>query len=141
MRQLAIVLLVLLVACGDDGGGSPPIDAKVADARVVDGPGIDSPPPIDAPATVLAVSCPNGQLPLVTAPGHFYMPMTTTISVGEVVEFRMPAEHNVVPHPVLSTDPGMRVGFSQTVCLQFSTAGTFNFQCSPHGFEGSVVVQ
>ncbi|MDX2088341.1 MAG: hypothetical protein SFX73_10850 [Kofleriaceae bacterium] len=145
MRQLAIVPVVLLVACGEDGGSSPPVDAKTIDARLIDAPAVDAPPdgpPIDSPPpTVFAVAC-TGTPPIVTAPGVFD-PMTTTISVGDMVRFNLSAtpNHNVVPDTTLPTDTGLQVPLGGDVCLQFTVAGTFNFKCGPHSFKGSVTVQ
>ncbi len=97
---------------------------------------------MDAPggATVQAVDCaanpPNATVTVVSTPTLGYSPQMTTISVGQVVEFMMPSAHNVA-----SATPGLAVDFGQTACLQFSTAGTYDFHCSVHLFAGSVKVQ
>lgn len=128
MRSLACAF-VLLAACGDDGGTTTP----------------DAPKSIDAPgATVTEVSC-TGITPaamvMTTDASFSFMPMATTINVGQVVKFTTSLSHNVVPNPAAAkTDPGLMVGFGKTVCLKFSAAGTFGFMCAPHSFVGTVTV-
>lgn len=130
MRNLACAF-VLLAACGDDGGTTTP----------------DAPKTIDAPAssaTVMEVSC-TGITPaasvMTTDASFSFMPMATTITVGQVVKFTTSLSHNVVPNPsAAKTDPGLTVGFNKTVCLKFAAAGTFGFMCGPHGFVGTVTV-
>jgi len=130
MRSLACAL-VLLAACSDDGGTTLP----------------DAPANIDAPgntATVMEVSC-TGITPaamVVTTDASFsFMPMATTITVGQVVRFTTSTSHNVAPNPSApKTDPGLAVGFNKTACLKFTAAGTFGFFCQPHGFVGTITV-
>lgn len=105
----------------------------MADAPMADAP----------PATVHAVTCPPGDTPTVTTDDSTlaYDPMGTAISVHGLVKFVMSLTHNVGPDPSLPTDPGLRVNFGQTVCLQFDQAGTFNFHCTIHAFKGRIIVQ
>jgi plastocyanin len=148
--MFAILPLTLLVACGDDGGGSSidakPIDAKLIDAPtdglVVDAP-IDGPPMIDAMQTVVEVTCPNNPDAEITTAGFSYSPQSVTISQNGIVRFVMidGTNHNVVPLTTMTTDPGLQVGYGETKCLQFTATGTFYFKCMPHSFSGSVVVQ
>ena len=128
MKHLAYAF-VLLAACGDDGGTTTP----------------DAPKTIDAPAaSVTEVNC-TGITPaamVMTTDANFsFMPMMTTITVGQVVKFTTSLSHNVVPNPAAAkTDPGLAVGFNKTACLKFAAAGTFGFMCGPHGFVGTVTV-
>lgn len=126
LRLSFAVLSIGLLACGDDGGTTPQVDAPVTTA------------------TVEAVTCPATPDAAVTtnAGGTAFEPATTTISVGQVIEFTMPSTHNVVPNAAGgTTDPGLTVNFNETKCLKFTAAGTFHFKCNPHGFAGSVTVQ
>jgi plastocyanin len=129
MRSLACAL-ILLAACGDDGGGMAMPDA---------------PKSIDAPsATVTEVDCATvtpAATVTTTDASFMFMPMATTISVGQVVKFTTSLSHDVVPNPAAAkTDPGITVGFGKTACLKFSATGTFGFMCMPHGFVGTVTV-
>jgi plastocyanin len=126
MTRLAFVALVL-AACGGDDGATTQMDAPVTTNKVQ------------------AVTCPG------TADGNVmtigtvdaYMPMTQTVPVNAVVKFTMNAAHNVAPNTAAgaTTDPGLTVDFGQTKCLKFTTAGTFSFFCSAHGFTGTITVQ
>jgi plastocyanin len=66
------------------------------------------------------------------------MPVSTTITQGQVVQFKMSGTHNVVPFP--GNDAGLMVAFGATTCLKFTSTGTFRFECSVHTFQGTVVV-
>ncbi len=124
MTRFAIAALVL-AACG----GS---DSKTPDAGKT--------PDAAGAATVSAVTpCPATPDATVMTSGFAYSPMATTINMGQVVKFVMPAEHNVVPNTTMS-DPGLMVNFSETKCLRFTQTGTFGFHCAPHGFTGTVTV-
>jgi plastocyanin len=106
--------------------------------------GGDDNPQIDANSSaVAAVDCAShAPTQTIMATGDEttgkFMPMTVTITHGQVVEFVTTAIHNVVPNT--GTDPALTVGFSATKCFQFNMAGTYAFHCGPHGFQGSVVV-
>src|SRR5690348_12014513 len=126
MKRLAFVLLAL-AACGGDDNNTPMIDA----------------PPVgsDAPAaTVQAVTCPATPAATVMTSGFMYDPMTTNITQGQIVQFVMPASHNVVPGhtPSDSTiaDTGLNVSFSETKCFMFTQTGMYGFHCGPHSFNG-----
>jgi plastocyanin len=125
MRVRTSLACLILAACGS----SPTTpDAPTADA---------------APATVRSVTCPPGDMPTVMTTDNVtaFDPMTTIISAHGIVKFVMSATHNVGPDPVLPSDRGLRVGFGQTACLEFDQAGTFNFQCTVHSFDGKIIVQ
>jgi plastocyanin len=130
MQRLAFVLLAL-AACGGDDNNSM----------------IDAPPAgSDAPAsTVQAVTCPATPAATVMTSGSAYAPMSTTITQGQIVQFVMPASHNVVPgHHVADgvlADPGLSVNFNETKCFMFTQTGMYGFHCGPHMFDGTVVVQ
>lgn len=130
MRTRLIACLV--VGCG--GGSSPP----VKDATAIDGPprdaAIDAPP--DAPTAVRRVACPqtaDATVTTETSGPYAFVPPDLTISVGDIVMFSPRSLHNVVPHDSLPSDPGLNSGATGEVrCLQFTVAGEFNYQCSPH---------
>jgi len=126
MRACPSLACLIVAACGSSGPSTP--DAPTADA---------------APATVHEVTCPPGDMPTVTTSDSTmaYDPMATAISAHGIVKFMMSATHNVGPDPGLPSDPGLRVGFGQTACLEFDQAGTFNFLCTVHVFEGKIIVQ
>jgi hypothetical protein len=138
-----VVLIVALAACGEDNKKTPDaaktVDAKPIDAAI-DAKVIDAPP--DAQAFVLAVTCPATPLgPITTTAAEFkYTPSTLTVPLNGIVRFTMSANHDVRPSLTMSTDSGLRVLFGQDKCLQFTTAGAFNFFCGPHGFTGTITV-
>lgn len=124
----SLAVLLTFAACG--GSDSP---ATTADAAV-DGAG----------PSVRTVTCPPGQMPTVMttdANTSAYMPSSTTISVGGIVKFVMSSLHNVAPNTIRPSDPGLRVDFGKTACLEFDKAGTFSFICTAHSFAGTIVVQ
>ena len=131
---------LLLLSCSKDNAKAPDApaahDAKVVDAKPLVDAGPDAPP--DATTAVLTVVCPTTPDAVVMTGADVYTPMMTTITVGQIVKFVMPGFHNVTPNT--GQDPGEHVDFGKTECKQFTTAGTFTFQCSLHHFMGSVVV-
>ena len=127
LLRASLATLIMLAGCSDSGSSSP-----------------DAAPQADAPLpTVMAVTCPA------TVPAtimtvditNAFTPSSVTISVGQIVKFTMSSAHNVVPNPLAMTDAGLKVNFNETKCLMFTRAGTFGFQCMPHGFGGTVIVQ
>lgn len=127
MLRLGFAMLSIgLLACGDDGGTTPQVDAP------------------NNTAAVKAVTCPATADAAVTtnAAGTAFEPASSTISVNGIVQFTMTSSHNVVPNSAGGmTDAGLTVNFGETKCLQFTTAGTYHFKCNPHGFAGSITVQ
>jgi plastocyanin len=90
----------------------------------------------DVPGGVaVEADCAMATKTVVTA-GNAYSPASTTIEPGEVVKFMMPASHDVA-----SSTSGLTVTFGATKCLKFATAGTYTFNCTPHGFTGTVKVE
>jgi plastocyanin len=127
MKRFAILLV--LAACGGDDNTS-----------------VDAPKAIDAaPSTVQAVACPATPAATVMTSGFMYAPMSTTITQGQIVQFVMPASHNVVPGHVPSdsaiADSSLNVNFSETKCFMFTSPGMYGFHCGPHSFNGTIVVQ
>lgn len=120
-----IVLAVALAACGGDDGMQMP-DAKMADAAPMN--------------NVVDVTCPATPDATVMALSGSYSPMNSTIGSNGIVKFVTTIDHNVEPNPLTTTDPGLRVGFNQTKCLQFKATGVFGFKCGPHAFVGTVTV-
>ncbi len=125
MLRCSLVLFAF-AACG--GGGGDPAPA-------------DSPSTTDGPASTIETITPcAGESATVTTDSSFkYTPMATTITAGQIVKFVMDPSHDVAPKTA-ADDKGLRVGFGATKCLKFTTAGTFNFKCTPHGFAGSITV-
>jgi plastocyanin len=121
-------VLVVLAACG--GGDTAKMDAPTHDAAPV--------------ATAVTVDCATNtptatviEMDTVDA----FMPMMTSINMGQVVKFTTSASHNVKPNPIApKTDAGLDVTFNTTKCLRFTATGTFGFMCSVHSFVGSVTV-
>lgn len=146
MKTAPVLLVLLAVACGDDGGSTVRRDAAVNDGRpgdaVVDTRLVDAAP--DAQAFVVTVTPCTGEVGTITTSGAAYSPSTLTITQNEIVKFVMisGSNHNVDPHSTLPTDPGLSVGFAETKCLRFTTTGTFNFMCEFHGtgLQGAITV-
>ncbi len=126
-RIFLVTMLALAMGCGDDG------DSADGDGVTIDGP---------AGARVVEATCPVGPAATITTntAGNAYTPEAATISANGIVKFTMPSSHNVVPASA-TDDPGLRVGFNQEKCLQFTTAGSYRFKCEPHGFTGTITVQ
>jgi plastocyanin len=126
--RISLALLIPLAACSGGDSQSP-----------------DAPVQMDAgAATVRAVTCPPGGAPMVTTSDTndtSFMPSSTTISRGGIVKFSMSPSHNVAPNTIRPSDPGLKVGFGATACLEFDASGTFSFICTAHSFAGTVIVQ
>ena len=119
------LVLCAFAACGG-GGDDPPADSAAS---------ADAPP-----STIETITPCAGESATVMTTGAFsYMPAATTITAGQIVKFVMDPSHDVAPKTA-ADDKGLRVGFGATKCLKFTTAGTFNFKCTPHGFAGSITV-
>ena len=67
--------------------------------------------------------------------GLAYDPTPTSVPVGGIVKFVLPAQHNVT-----SATSGLFVPFGATMCLQFPEVGTYDFHCERHNFSGQVTV-
>jgi plastocyanin len=110
-------IFLAAVGCGgggDDGGDDTPIDSDVTD--------------------VVEVACGGATIAAtVTTDGSSFDPVTTNISVGEVVQFSPAAGHNVV-----SLD--FSVGTGEEACFRFDAAGSHEITCTIHGFNGTVNV-
>jgi plastocyanin len=90
---------------------------------------------------VTTVDCATNAPTATVATANFmFTPMSTTITVGQVVKFQMESSHDVGPDSSTTTDGGLNVGFGATACLKFSKAGTFGFICTAHNFKGSITV-
>lgn len=113
--------LLLIAACGGDDAAGDDVDAPDA-----------------APSNVTEVSCGGATIAAeITTDGFAYSPTSATISVGEIVHF-MPASSS---HDVNGDDPNLTVGLGGNKCFSFDAAGTYGFHCTPHGFQGSIIVQ
>lgn len=122
----ASALLVLLAACGGGGGGggggTPPVSSVIVTACTGT---------IDA--TVDAVGITN------------WNPGAVTIATNQVVRWNNTTSG--VDHTVTSTTVpangtfNVALPINGSVCLQFTVAGTFNYNCSIHPvMTGSVTV-
>ena len=120
--RASLVALIMLAACSSNSNSNTP-DA--------------------AAATAMAVTCPATPAASIATDDNTnaFKPTTASISVGQIVKFTMSSTHNLVPDPPKATDAGLMVGLGATTCLMFTKAGTFNFKCGIHGFEGAVTVQ
>lgn len=126
-RLTSTILFTAIIACG--GGGA-----------VVDpGPGETTPPGETAPP----LAPPGATNAVVTTPNLTFAPRTLTVTPGTTVTWRFSdARHNVIfgalkpsGGDVPDTEPG------GTAARTFSTAGTFDYQCSRHsGMTGQVLV-
>lgn len=140
MRNLAWV--VMLAACGGDDGGGTTTRLDAAMNPMVDAaPMVDAPP--DALQLVTTATCGTEVLTVETSGNSYtFSPNNDPIAVGDIVKFVMPPTHNVAPDSSASmTDPGLRVNFNETKCLQFTAVGAFTFKCTPHGFTGTITVE
>ncbi len=125
-KSLLFGIVALVAACGDDDGSATGPDAA---------PGIDAASPV---AMVSTVSC-AGVTPAVTVAttGFAFTPRSSTITVGQIVKFTMPADHDAKS---TATPALWHAMFSGDTCVKFDSAGTFEFLCVPHRFTGTIVV-
>jgi len=148
MKSLGLLALALALALGSCSSDNPKAadaavvhDSKVIDAKVFDAH-VDSPPLLpDALTDVETVVCPTTPDAIVgSTNGNFtsYTVPSTTIAVGQIVQFAMATEHNVFPNA--GQDPGLHVGFGVTLCKKFTVPGTYTLKCSAHLFMGTVTV-
>ena len=126
MKSFALFALVLAACGGDD---------TVAKMDSGNGSGSGS----GANKVVTATCTGTPKVVMVVDGTDAYMPPATTVSAGELVEFKTSVTHNVIPG-LAPTDPGLAVGFSADICLKFTAAGTYNFVCQNHGFKGTITV-
>jgi plastocyanin len=145
-RIKAICLTAALAVLGATGCGSdsPPLDAPPPDNSTT-GDAMtdamsDAPP---AATTVVQVTCPATPDATVTTANFQFTPNAVTIQQNQIVRFAPESQHNVIPHPTLASDPGLRSGaLGEVRCLRFTQTGTFNYRCSPHpAMTGSVTVE
>lgn len=136
MRALSCLFSSLLIACGG-GSSSTSVDAPVST--------------VDAtPSHVRTVACPATPDATVsvagsTAADYHFVVNPPTIPVGGIVRFGVGAIHDVGGDATACTgcidDPGLSVSYGETVCKQFTAAGSYGMMCSAHGFQGKIVVQ
>ncbi|HEX8359236.1 MAG TPA: Ig-like domain-containing protein [Longimicrobium sp.] len=96
-----------------------------------------------ATVTVSAGTVTNPTNTVVTTPGSSFAPPSVTIGVGGTVTWEISgATHNVTfggAAPQGGNIPDTRTG---SISRQFTTAGTYEYQCTRHsGMQGRVVVQ
>lgn len=121
---LLFVSLVSLAACGGGDEEEAPADAGP------DGGG-------NTPAAEM-VACNASVTKEVTTNNTTaaFIPASTTVAAGTAVRFVMSSMHDARSNQGLFT-----IGYGETLCVKFNTAGTYTFRCNPHGFTGTVVVQ
>jgi plastocyanin len=141
------------------------IDASVPDANVdasspdanVDAPGapdanIDAPGAPDANvdanlpdamvAAVELISC-SGETPVLTisAATGAYVPMNSTVTVGDVVQFTPGnPSHDMTSGTPPTPDGVFATPLGSTACLRFNQVATYAFYCTVHEFTGSITV-
>jgi plastocyanin len=156
---LPFLALVLLAACGDDGGDGHDHDAAAThDASAIDALVPDADPtapdapaaPDAAPSAVVEVSCSGATIAVtVTAPSFAYVftpddgaPADQyTIAVDDIVQFTMPGSHDATSGPPNAPDGQFATGFGQTKCFQFTATGSYPFHCTPHDFDATLIVE
>jgi hypothetical protein len=120
MRSL-LYASVFVISCGGGTSDPPTPDAPVPNVVEL------SPCPATVDATFL------------DSPSTF-VPAMATIPKPGFVKFTINAEHFVIPHQTLPTDPAINVARGQTKCLRFNASGDYNFVCGVHGFVGKITV-
>jgi plastocyanin len=121
-----LLSLFLLASCGGGGGG-----------------GYNTPPP--GTSTVQSVLCTGISATVVEALATSFSPPGVTISANQVVQWN---NNSVSIHSVTRTTQPAGGTFDvalndlTSVCLKFTTVGTFDYYCTVHGstMNGSVTV-
>ncbi len=134
MAGMLIILAVVLYTCGGGGGG---------------GYGGSMAPPPPAMSTVQVVPC-SSVTPAVTVSATEYVFTNSTVHapVGGVVMWTNNGtmEHSVTSGAPAGTPDGMfdqTFNPTQSICLKFTTAGTYDYFCKFHyplGMTGIVMV-
>lgn len=130
-----------IVACGGGGSGAD------ASGGQDSGSGSGS----QTQDTVTTVDCASGSAAAtVTAPGFAYVSdpagassSDSAIKSGDIVKFDLTTamNHPVGPDSAAGmTDPGIVAPTGAVTCLKFSATGTFHYECTVHGFKGTVTV-
>lgn len=120
MKTSLLVLAIGLAACSDGGDGD-------------DGAAVDAAPSGLAAAEV---ACPAQPAATVITDGFAYSPASARVAVGDVVAFTMPSSHDAA-----SDDGLFSAAFNATTCVRFDAPGTYGYHCTPHRFEGEIVVE
>jgi plastocyanin len=115
-----LVVLVAVAGCGGGGGGGT------------------------AAVTIQPVACPASNTINVSIQGFAFNPGTITVSANGIVKW---TNNDSVTHTVTSTSAPSNNSFNaavnpgSSVCLQFTTAGTYSYYCSIHpSMTGSLAV-
>lgn len=133
MAGVIIVLTSALYTCGGGGGGG------------YGGGGGNPPPPA---STVQVVTCPANGTTDVSIVSQFvgFSPSNIAVSLNTIVKW---TNNDTILHTVTSTTVPANGTFNNnvnpgtSVCLKFTSAGTFNYHCSIHPMTmiGVVTVQ
>lgn len=120
--RISFVFVSLLAACGGDDGGN---NNMQMDAPPVASVALVDPCPATADATIMTLAT-------------RFEPMATTINQGQVVKFESTSTHPV--RAQTGTDPALMIPEGATRCFRFTMPGTYKFQCSVHGYAGTITV-
>jgi plastocyanin len=131
MKVALVLTSILVAACSSNNNTTQKMDAA--------GSGSGS----NIANTVTTVSCTGATVASTVTTDDATMKYTisnASITAGSIVHFTTSVTHDVNPSTGVHSDPGLKVGFSGDACLKFSTAGSFSFYCSRHGFTGMLTV-
>lgn len=125
-RSLLAFFALALTGCSGDGGGGTP-DGPRADAQT---------------SRVMEVTCPASTPVTFTTLEARFEPQTASITMGQIVKFvSATADHPIgaIPNDQLS-DPRLVVPGKETKCFTFLATGMYKFQCTRHGYAGTLTV-
>ena len=131
LAGMFVVLAVVLYNCGGGGGGGGYGGGGTTTA-----------------STVQVVACPGTTMVSIVNLTSGFSPSSVTVPVNTIVQWTN--NDSAMTHTVTSTTVPVNGAFdsgsllpSATVCLKFTTAGTFNYHCSIHPTTmiGAVTVQ
>jgi plastocyanin len=127
VRCMLAISVLALAACDDGGDGTGTPDAPRIDAQV---------------SNVMAVTCPATTSVTFTTLAERFEPTTASITRGQIVKFESTnSTHPIEPIPNNPlSDPGLVVPAGSTKCFTFLSAGMYKFQCTVHGYPGTLTV-
>jgi plastocyanin len=127
--SLAGTAIVLAYACSSSGSGS---SGATGPAQSPSG---------GHSATIVASATTVGGI-YGSGGNYFFSPTPDTVAVGTSVTFSFGSvTHNVVFAAMANAPADIPASTSTTVARTFTTAGTYNYTCTIHGFSGVMVVQ
>lgn len=155
MTKLVLALLVVVPACSSNNNKPPDARASTIDGRAAaDASMHDATPGSDAAGVASTVNvvanCTGVQAAdiavTIKTDADTFAPSTASIAAGQYVKFTTEDDHNLQSEPGATAANTFSSGApgSQTVCLQFTVAGTFPFECIVHasmGMTGTLTVK